>query len=184
MTTRLAARSPSSPNAPPEKAKPQPTSASTTPARPRPPTRKNSYGSSALLATGDRPPQGFERYDQSTLIPPTPVLCSVAPSVTTHYTGRPPPGRYGNRYEGIVDSYPNMASGKYEETIQFGWSTISEIFRSTTRLASTTYGLDGLEPVGRAYMHDHRLERVFRGLHQVLVNAHGGVPARLLDQRR
>jgi hypothetical protein len=37
--------------------------------------------------------------------------------------------------EWIDDSYPNMARGKYEETIQFGWSTISEIFRSTTRLA-------------------------------------------------
>jgi hypothetical protein len=37
----------------------------------------------------------------------------------------------------ILVGYPNMASGKYEETIQFGWSTISEILRSTTRLAST-----------------------------------------------
>jgi hypothetical protein len=37
----------------------------------------------------------------------------------------------------ILDSYPKMARGKYEETIQFGWSTISEILRSTTRLAST-----------------------------------------------
>jgi hypothetical protein len=41
------------------------------------------------------------------------------------------PGRW------IEDSYPNIARGKYEETIQFGWSTISEIFKSTTRLAST-----------------------------------------------
>src|SRR5215207_3362420 len=41
--------------------------------------------------------------------------------------------------------YPNMASGKYEETIQFGWSTISEILRSTTRLAST-YASTGSRP--------------------------------------
>src|SRR5919112_912547 len=33
-----------------------------------------------------------------------------------------------------------MASGKYEETIQFGWSTISEILRSTTRLSSMLHG--------------------------------------------
>jgi hypothetical protein len=35
------------------------------------------------------------------------------------------------------ERYPKIARGKYAETIQFGWSTISEIFRSTTRLAST-----------------------------------------------
>ena len=36
-----------------------------------------------------------------------------------------------------LNCYPKMARGRYEETIQFGWSTISEILRSTTRLAST-----------------------------------------------
>ncbi len=45
--------------------------------------------------------------------------------------------RLALRGKWILDYYPKMARGKYEETIQFGWSTISEIFRSTTRLAST-----------------------------------------------
>src|SRR5215212_3426400 len=42
--------------------------------------------------------------------------------------------------------------------------------------------LDGLEPVGRAYVLDHRPQRVFRGLHEILVHAHRGVPASILDQ--
>ena len=45
--------------------------------------------------------------------------------------------RLALRGKWILDCYPKMARGRYEETIQFGWSTISEIFRSTTRLAST-----------------------------------------------
>src|SRR5215204_4326634 len=93
MTTRLAARSPSSPNAPPAKAKPLPTSASTTPARPRPPTRKNSRGNSAYLKTNDGPPKGFERHNQSTasrwggitVMPP-------GERRTKRESPRPPPG--------------------------------------------------------------------------------------------
>src|SRR5919107_1306755 len=60
MMTRRAALSPSSPNAPPAKAKPQPTCASTTPARPRPPTPKNSRGSSA--------PEGVRRNPQYRIV--------------------------------------------------------------------------------------------------------------------
>ena len=44
--------------------------------------------------------------------------------------GRPP------RDRPTLGGYPKIASGKYEETIQFGASTTSEILRSTTRLAS------------------------------------------------
>jgi hypothetical protein len=70
-----------------------------------------------------------------TRAPPAPRSCSFAPSVTTPLyrttVSRTLRGKW------ILYSYPKMARGKYEETIQFGWSTISEIFRSSTRLAST-----------------------------------------------
>jgi hypothetical protein len=74
-----------------------------------------------------------------TLIPPTAGSCSIVSSImiplylTTVSKMLP----VALRMKWIEDSYLNMANGKYEETIQFGWSTISEIFRSTTRLAST-----------------------------------------------
>ena len=73
------------------------------------------------------------------LIAPTPVLRSFAPSVTTplYRTTVSEALRQSLRENRIVDGYPNVACGKYEETIQFGWSKISENIRSTTTLAST-----------------------------------------------
>ena len=64
-----------------------------------------------------------------------PNLCSSFGELTGR--NHSPTLRLVSRGRWILDSYPKMARGKYEETIQFGWSTISEIFRSTTRLAST-----------------------------------------------
>jgi len=74
-----------------------------------------------------------------------PAPCSFVPSVTTPLYRTIVAQtlrlalRGGARKVGaqLDHGNPHIASSKYEETIQFGWSTISEILKSATRFAST-----------------------------------------------